>query len=108
MCFKFNFSTIIGNCRFYPAPPTSMTNVYTVLMNIKKMECRHILLIVMKPFIKYAKKFSGRQKTNLTTWYSVWEVSTLRKISLALLENEWTEVGHFFSGHHPHGLSIVE
>ena len=37
MYFKLNFPTIIGNCRSYPAPPTSMTNVYTVLLNIKKM-----------------------------------------------------------------------
>ena len=36
MSFKLNFPTIIGNCRSYPAPPTSMTNVYTVLLNIKK------------------------------------------------------------------------
>ena len=37
MSFKLNFPTIIGNCRSYPAAPTSMTNVYTVLLNIKKM-----------------------------------------------------------------------
>ena len=37
MSFKLNFPTIIGNRRSYPAPPTSMTNVYTVLLNIKKM-----------------------------------------------------------------------
>ena len=37
MSFKLNFLTIIGSCRFYSAPPTSMTNVYTVLLNIKKM-----------------------------------------------------------------------
>ena len=35
--FKLNFPTSIGNCRSYPPPPTSMTNVYTVLLNIKKM-----------------------------------------------------------------------
>ena len=29
MSFKLNFPTIIGNCRSYPAPPASMTNVYT-------------------------------------------------------------------------------
>ena len=34
MSFKLNFPTIIGNCRSYPAPPTSMTNVYTALLNI--------------------------------------------------------------------------
>ena len=37
MSFKLNFPTIIRNCRSYPAPPTSMTNVYTVLLNIRKM-----------------------------------------------------------------------
>ena len=37
MSFKSNFPTFIGNCRSYPAPATSMTNVYTVLINIKKM-----------------------------------------------------------------------
>ena len=37
MCFKLNFPKITENCRSYPAPPTSMTNFYTVLLNIKKM-----------------------------------------------------------------------
>ena len=35
MSFKLNVPTITGNCRSYPAPPTSMTNVYAVLLNKK-------------------------------------------------------------------------
>ena len=37
MSFKLNFPTIIRNCRSHPAPPKSMRNIYTVLLNIKKM-----------------------------------------------------------------------
>ena len=36
MSFKLNFPTSIGNYLSYPAPPTRMTNLYTMLQNIKK------------------------------------------------------------------------
>ena len=141
MSSNLNFPAIIGNCRSYPAPPsTSMTNVYTVLLNIKKMLNKtgmtSYIVSCDEAVYQIWKEIHWKTKTNLTTWYSVWEVSTLQKISLALLENEWTEVDlvrywktrhrmvpprlkvmcnlsfsrelSFFSGHHPHFLSIVE
>ena len=69
--FTLNFPTIIGNCRSYPSPLTSMTYVDTVLLSIEKMLNKvgmssHIVSY-NEPFINYLKKFSGRQKSNLTT-----------------------------------------
>ena len=77
-----------------------------MLLNIKKMlnNSEMLLYIVSCDAVVYhiCKEIQWKTKNKLTTWYFVWEVSTLRKISFELLENKWTEVGlvRYWKPHH--------
>ena len=91
------------------AIPVSMADLHNVLLNIKKTIKRNWNFVQKKLLSKtgisshafscdeaiyeVSKEISGGQWGNLTTWYSNREVSTLRKISFALLEKKWVELG---------------
>ena len=97
MSFKLNFPTIIRNCRSHPAPPKSMRNIYTVLLNIKKMlnkiDMSSYIVSCDEAVYQICKEIQWKTKNKFDVIYSIWEVSTLRKIYLVLLENKWTEMG---------------
>ena len=97
MSLKLNFPTIIGNCRSYPSPLTSMTYVDTVLLSIEKMLNKvgmssHIVSY-NEAVYQLSKEIQWKTKIEFDNMIFRLRGPRIAKICLALLENECTEVG---------------
>ena len=103
---KLNFPTIIGNCRSYAAPPTSMTNVYTVLLNIKKMLNKigmsSYIVSCDKAVYQICTEIQWNTKNKFDDMVFRLGGFQIAKNFLGVLENEWTEVGlvRYWKTHH--------
>ena len=116
MSFKLNFPTIIGNCRSYPASPTSIANVYTdeaVYQIFKEIQWKtknefENMLFRLGGF-HIAKNFLGvigKRMDGSGYWKARHRMVSPRLKVMCNLS--FSRELLFFFGHHPHCLSIIE
>ena len=83
MSFKLNFPTIIWNCGSYLAPPTSMANVYTVLLNIEKMLNKigmsWYVVSCDETFYQVCKEIQWKTKNEFDDMVVLWRVFHIAK-----------------------------